>query len=288
MVFVVYLIIPPQITRPEQPLPMPKPQSSLSVSITPRNSLSKIAIVDQLSVHFPNSEFIRMTEDTTRRAGFTTDVYGPDKVTVDLFRSLAAGGYRLIVFRVHSGVNMMIGGGPVALFTAEPYSVSTHAREQANGLLCTAQTFSGSEKVIGILPDFIREMSAMSYDKAVIVLMGCHGLYSPDLPLAFIERGASVVIGWNGFVDVKHTDDATLTLLRAILLDKLSIDESVRATMRKIGADPETGSVLDYYPKNFGSQLFSRLVSNTLLMLSDSRWRVRRSIINDDVKLRWD
>jgi hypothetical protein len=128
----------------------------------------------------------------------------------------------------------------------------------------------------------------MSYDKAVIVLMGCHGLYSPDLPRAFIERGASVVIGWNGFVDVKHTDDATPTLLRAILLDKLSIDESVRATMRKIGADPETGSWLDYYPKNFGSQLFFQPVSNTLLMLSDSRWRVRRSIINDDVKLRWD
>jgi hypothetical protein len=148
MVFVVYLIIPPQITRPEQPLQMPKPQSSLSVSITPRKSLSKIAIVDQLSVHFPNSEFIRMTEDIMRRAGFTTDVYGPDKVTVELFRSLAAGDYRLIVFRVHSGVNEMIGGRPVALFTAEPYSVSTHAREQANGLLGFAQTFSGSRKYL--------------------------------------------------------------------------------------------------------------------------------------------
>ncbi|MEM2680490.1 MAG: hypothetical protein QW693_04275, partial [Candidatus Bathyarchaeia archaeon] len=76
----------------------------------------------------------------------------------------------------------------------------------------------------------------------------CFGLYSKALPQTFIDRGASVVLGWNGLVTVSYVDEATLHLLKALCLEKLSIKEAVEAVMREIGPDPENHSILSYYP----------------------------------------
>lgn len=56
--------------------------------------------------------------------------------------------------------------------------------------------------------------------------MGCYGLFSQDLPQAFIERGASVVIGWKGLVGTQHTDDATRTLLRLVQSISKQLEEA--------------------------------------------------------------
>ena len=101
------------------------------------------------------------------------------------------------------------------------------------------QAFNGSEVVFAVTPKLIRERSIMDYDGTVVVLMGCFGLHSLDLPKAFVGRGASVVIDWNGLVDIKEADKATLTLLRMMLLEKMSVDESVKVTMSDVGSDGE-------------------------------------------------
>jgi hypothetical protein len=88
----------------------------------------------------------------------------------------------------------------------------------------------------------------MDYNGAVIILMGCFGVYSSELPQAFIDRGASVVIGWDGLVSLEYTDKITLTLLENMLLEEMSIEEAVKATMRREGPDPYNNSILLYYP----------------------------------------
>lgn len=73
--------------------------------IEPQKPLMKAAIVDQLSMLDPNQEFTKPAEDIMRQAGLNVDVYGPENVAVGLYATLSAEGYRLIVFRVHGGVN---------------------------------------------------------------------------------------------------------------------------------------------------------------------------------------
>jgi hypothetical protein len=42
-------------------------------------------------------------------------------------------------------------------------------------------------------------------------------------------------------------------LLRALCLEKLSIEKAVEAVMREVGPDPEHGSKLGYYPLSMGN-----------------------------------
>jgi len=259
IIFVVYLAVPPQTLQPKNPQYSSAP-ASLGQSIVAKPSV-RTAIIDQLSTNSPNPEFMSKTEAMMRQAGFTVDIYGPDKVTVNLYGSLSARGYRLIVYRVHAGVSKELKGYPVGLFTTEPYSELAYPQEQLAELVGAAQAFNQSEVVFAVTPKFIRERSIMDYGGAVIVLTGCFGLYSQELPQAFIERGASVVIGWTGLVDVGHTDKATLTLLRRLLVDRVDVDEAVRATMDAVGPDPDNGSVLDCYPRDRGGIGVSELLA---------------------------
>ena len=64
----------------------------------------RAAIVDQLGTLFPNQAFIEQTTRELEEYGFKVDVYPGDSVTVDLYRELPALGYKLIVFRIHSGL----------------------------------------------------------------------------------------------------------------------------------------------------------------------------------------
>ena len=251
LIFVIYIAVPSQ---PEGS------QSTTNTSILAQSSTEykpslKAAIVDQLSTYSPNSDFVDRAESILDQAGFRVDVYDPEEVTLNLYGSLAGRGYRLIVFRVHAGVNEEMEGHPVGLFTTEPYSQFKYPQEQLNDLVGAAQAFNRTEVVFAVTPKFIREKSIMDYDGAVIVLMGCFGTYSQDLPQAFIDRGVQVVIGWNGLVDLDHTDKATLELLRLMLLQRMNVDQAVTLTMNDVGAD-SSGSILAYLPPEIGSFRF--------------------------------
>ena len=237
--FVVYSLIAPQQTEPQ-------------------TSLMKAAIVDQLSMLDPNREFTKPAEDIMRQASLNVDVYGPENVTVGLYATLSAEGYGLIVFRVHGGVNQQIASHPVGLYTSEPYNEFSYPQEQLADLVGMGRAYDRNDTVLfAVTPKFIRERTVTDYPGTVVVLMGCYGLFSTELPQAFIDRGASVVIGWKGLVGLEHTDEATLVLLRALLLDKLSISSCVQATMNRVGPDPQSKSVLDFYPQDSGSLGFS-------------------------------
>ncbi len=247
--------------------------SILTPSSTGHKPLSKVAIVDQLSAYSPDSGFMQKAENVLEQADFSVDIFDPEDVTVNLYASLAGRGYKLIVFRVHAGVNEEVKGHPVGLFTTESYTQFKYQQEQLNDLVGSAQAFNRTETVFAVTPKFIREKSIVDYDDAIVILMGCFGLYSPDLPQAFMDRGVTMIIGWNGLVDLEHTDKATLTLLRLMLLQKMNVEQAVASTMNDIGAD-SSGSVLGYLPLERGGFTFFEFSDE--LLLSD----INRSVLD--------
>ncbi len=72
---------------------------------TPNSEVeSKAAIIDQLYDLQPNPAFIEQTTQYLQDYGFEVDLYQGDAVTVDFYRKLPTYGYKLIIFRVHSGL----------------------------------------------------------------------------------------------------------------------------------------------------------------------------------------
>jgi len=188
---------------------------------------------------------------------------------VDLYAWIPSAGYGLIIFRVHGGVNQQIQGNPVGLYTSEQYSELGYPEEQLGDRVGVGRAYDRNDTVVfAVTPKFIKERSAADYPGTIVILMGCYGLFSTDLPQAFIDRGASVVIGWKGLVGLEHTDKATLVLLEAIVLDKLKIQDSVERTLDRVGPDPESKSTLTYYPETKGDLVFSDLHPSGFFMVS--------------------
>ena len=204
MVFVAYVVTP-----------------TLLQSMHPERRSLSAAIVDQLSANYPSQEFIETARSVMRQAGFNVDIYAPEKVNVSLYETLPAEGHRLIVFRVHIGTTSSSPGQVLALFTSQRYNTVDYLWEQVYDQVLPAFASNRSQVVFSVTSKFIKEKSIADYRGTVIFLMGCIGLYSTELAQAFVDRGASVVIGWDGMVSAKHTDETTLTFLKTMLLDKM-------------------------------------------------------------------
>jgi hypothetical protein len=71
---------------------------------------------------------------------------------------------------------------------------------------------------------------------------------------AFVEKGAKVYMGWNGSVSAGRTDTATAFLLQHLIQENQTIEQAMDNTMKKVGPDPTSESVLDYYPLKVGEQ----------------------------------
>ena len=246
--FVIYIVIPPQAPTSDGQAP-------------------KAVIVDEVSVQFANPQFIETVQTIMKDESLGVDTYGAQSVTVSFYGKLPAYGYKLILLRVHAGVDQQTEGHPVGLYTSEPYSEFSYPQEQLSGLVSIGRSYNRSEQaVFAVTPKFIAERSAANYDGALIVITGCHGLSkvsSADLPKAFVDRGASAVIGWNGLVGPEHMDKATLSLLRGLLTQRRSISESIRVAMNEVGPDPDYNSTIGYYPKQAGSLTFSGIVKGS-------------------------
>ncbi|MEM3527419.1 MAG: hypothetical protein QXI59_03735 [Candidatus Bathyarchaeia archaeon] len=114
------------------------------VSVT---SEKKAALIDQLSISFPNQTFVAEFKKIFRDAGFMVDVYSGSEVTIELYRQLPLMGYRVIVFRVHQSTpveyllpsSRPVKGPPVYLFTGEPYTEHKYVIEQLTDLVVPAR-----------------------------------------------------------------------------------------------------------------------------------------------------
>lgn len=232
------------------------PQSNQPPTSPPTLEL-KAAIVDHLSLTFPNQTFNQTATNILKEAGFTVDYYPGEEVTVGFYRNLPTHGYSLIVLRVHSG---LVEGKypPLSLFTSEPYSATKYTLEQLGDRL-TGVAYSEEEAKMGIAyfgitPKFVQQDMKGRFQNTTIIMMGCNGLTYPYMAQAFVGKGAKVYISWDLAVSAGHTDKATVQLL-TYLTQNQTIKQAVENTMKEVGPDPIDESKLLYYPteaQNYG------------------------------------
>jgi len=223
----------------------------------------KAAIVDQLSLTFPNQTFIEKATNTLKQAGYTVDYYPGEQVTVEFYRNLPTHGYGLIIFRVHAAINPY--GKYTTLFTSESYSQTKYVGEQLDdrfGIVQFLPYNEGDPKYFGIPPRFIAYSMNGRFQKTIIIVMGCNGLTYTSTAEAFIEKGASVYVSWNGSISGTLNDLAITCLLQRLIPEKQTIKEAVADAMREFGPSLTDSSVLQYYPLEAGEQSIDNIVGN--------------------------
>jgi len=214
----------------------------------------KAAIVDQLSLTFPNQDFVDKATGVLEGAGHVVDYFPGEEVTVDFLRNLAGQHYTYVILRVHSTVELREASGATStdeafLFTGEPYSRTKYADERLGGYLVrTHYSENDQAYYYGITPSFIASKIKGRFDGATVILMGCDSLKSESAASAFVSKGAKAVIGWDGAVSAAHTDEATERLLHYLLVEELAPSEAVARAMTDVGPDPSYGSKLVLYP----------------------------------------
>jgi len=221
----------------------------------------RAVIVDQLSSVRENEEFVANVTKELEDYGFEVDLYQLDEVDVDLYRQLATQGYKFIIFRAHSGLlaENEVTQDRTVLFTNEQYSRLQHYPEQVNDRLVMARVDERHPMVFGIPPKFISESMEGRFDDSVVIMMGCSGLFMRDLAEAFVDKGASVYIAWNGTVELYYVDQATPYLVRQLCSGNMTIKEAVDNTRAVVGPDPQHKAGLEYYPSASGDRKLEEL-----------------------------
>ena len=230
----------------------------------------RAAIVDQLSSLQENEDFIVNVTKELEFYGFEVDLYQGNNITVEFYRQLPTHGYKLIIFRAHSGILERDGEVDLrtVLFTNEEYSESDYYLEQLYDQLAMGGAGIGFPMMFGITPEFVRAQSVVGqatdmegrFDDTVIIMMGCSGIALPDLAEAFIDKGASVYLAWDRSVELYYVDEATPYLMRQLCSEKATIKEAVDSTMHIIGPDPEYEAELQYYPSGISDTTLEELV----------------------------
>jgi len=237
--------------------PVPDGGTPDAVPAEPRRA----AVIDQLYTLQPNPAFIEKVTGQLEDCGFAVDLYQGDEVTVDLYRRLSGLGYRLIIFRAHSG--LLSGDGDVvrktSLFTNEEYSERKHVAAQLADQLAKARIDQRFPYVFSIREEFVTEGMEGRFDGTVIVMMGCSCLRLEDLAGAFVFRGASSYLGWHATVELGYVDRATPYLLRQLCGEGATIKSAVADTMAAVGPDPTYGARLKYYPAESGGKTLQQL-----------------------------
>jgi hypothetical protein len=232
-------------------------------SPAPTPTQPRAAIIDQTGLSFPTPDFLAEAEAYLEGAGYAVDRYPPEVLTVDFFRTLPAKGYDLVLFQTHATSEVMLEGeeqraadaapGPF-LFTTEEYEQQRYLRLQLEDQVRASRLFyEDSPLLFALGPKFVQRSMRGYFPSSVIIIGGCQSLAVPDLAQAFLERGASAVIGWDEMVNLSHNNKAVLALLEALTVRGLSPQQAVQQTMAVVGPDPSYGSSLDLLQPSAGS-----------------------------------
>lgn len=228
----------------------------------------KAAIVDQLSSRkvTTNYTFFQISKSILESAGFErVDYYNGSQgqITVNFYRNFPSHLYGLVIFRVHSAVTPPP-ESDLCLFTSELYNESLYSWEQENQRLARVY-FTDEEEVkyFGIAPKFVKYSMKQKFQNAIIIMMGCDGLKNPSMAEAFVNsyRGAKVYISWDGLVGVTHSDNATIHLLKSLLVEKRTIKSAVNSISPDPTYDPMNPTKLKYYPSEAANYSIPKFVS---------------------------
>ena len=237
----------------------------VSCSAPNSDSVAKAAIIDQIAILEPNQVFLDQMTRRLEACGFEVYVYQGEKVDVKLYRELPKYGYKLIIFRAHGGLlavpedSQLVVKQETHLFTAEEYKQNKYVREQLDDQMGPGEMWQGSPWVFAVNSKFILESMEGKFEDTVIIMMGCSGAHLDDMAAAFVLKGASTYLGWGGSVGLGYVDQATADLIINLCEKKMTVEQAVAGTMAKVGADPDWGATLKYYPRESGVQTIGKV-----------------------------
>ena len=227
----------------------------LMFTFYPQQSQPKAAIIDQLSSsklsqvsRYPNQTFITEAEELLHTRFLEVDYYS-NNATVDNYKALSSSGYKLIIWRAHSALDLE--SKYIAISTSERNGSKNY--DQYSNEQLTLCTITGDpQSYFAITPKFVEECMDGRFEDTVIILMSCNGLKSEydKTAEAFIQKGAKAFISWDGWIDSSDNDYAINLLLQNLIIQNGTIGEAVaEAPEYAYPLYPQVGpSRLDYYP----------------------------------------
>jgi hypothetical protein len=234
---------------------------------TTEQPLDKAVIIDQLSLHDPNPEFIATAKQILESFGFTVDVWQGEDINVDFYRKLPAMGYRFVLLRVHSGTLVSQEGETTTtsdttyLFTNEEYSATKYVMDQLSDRVSNALMQEDTPLVFAVNSEFIKSADG-TFNGSFILSMGCESFKYNDMPAAFLEKGASVYIGWSDIVTLEYVDKATIDLMTNLFTAKMTLSEGISTTLNRLGYDPYYNSYLKCTPSSSANKTMVDILGN--------------------------
>jgi hypothetical protein len=191
----------------------------------------KAAIIDQLgssrldeAIRDENQTFLDTAREQLYKRFSVVDSYS-DNATVEQYKQLASKGYKLILWRAHSALDL--NSTYIAISATDKYGSVNYDQYVENGQL-TVCNITGYY-YFGITPKFIDELMTGTFQDTVIILMSCNGLKQDYLKTAqaFEAKGAKVVISWDGWVSPLDNDNGISLLLQHLIGENDTVDEAV-------------------------------------------------------------
>ncbi len=132
--------------------------------------------------------------------------------------------------------------GSVAIMTNEYYSRDRYVIEQLTEQLLPMVLRKGDGGIyFAFTEHFVRENFGLH--GTLVVLLGCHSLYTDGMARAFLEKGALAYLGFNGYVDTDHCD----MVAHALLSKALAGDRPLAEVLSEMARDPYFGSNLRFH-----------------------------------------
>jgi hypothetical protein len=218
-----------------------------------QHSQPKAAIIDQLSSsklsaisRYQNQTFIAEAQELLHARFLQVDYYS-DNATVDNYKILPSLGYKLIIWRAHSALDLK--SQYIAISTSER-SGSQNYDQYSNDQLTLCNITGDARLYFAITPKFVEECMDGRFEDTVIILMSCNGLKSGygKTAEAFIQKGARIFVGWDGWIDSSDNDNAISLFLQRLIVQNSTIGEAV-AQAPEYDSPLYGSSKLDYYPR---------------------------------------
>jgi len=210
--------------------------------IRANEGIKKAVIIDQLYDAHPNDIFHKRVTGYFEKAGYEVDIITTEDVTVDFFKKLPSLNYEYVIYRGHSLADGNVKKlSSATLFTGEKHDYHKYIKEQFEGhvgkgvpyLWAEVKALGGFENlqdetyfVIGA--DLIEEVSIGTFPDSKIILGGCETAEKEALANAFLNRGASEVVGWSGLIGLKDNDLLIGLLLNQTLVNDVELEEAVK------------------------------------------------------------
>ncbi len=206
----------------------------------PNTNLPKAAILDGLYDKTPNSTLTETISQYLSQSGYSVDVYRGTNVTINLLKNI--GGYQVLILRLHSGVST---DGLLYVYSDEKYTESQYVFEQLSGDVKRGNTFDKNETpYFALNSKFLGESTPGGLDNTTLILTGCNGSANEFVIQDLFKKGISAYISWDGYVDLSHSDAATLSLVKALTIEGLTPNAAVEKVNKEVGPDPDFKSKL--------------------------------------------